>query len=92
MITKSIEKFFKFVVVNFYKQECLDNESLSLEYYQNTNNTYYNIKIKKKYSLKCIVYEFIKNECIKQKSSDDTKNRYRLVAKEFDSFTKNKNL
>lgn len=27
-----------------------------------------------------------------KKHSDDTKNRYRLVAKEFDSFANNKNL
>lgn len=78
---KEYRKIFKFVVVNFYKPECLNNENLNLEHYQNTNNTYDNIKIEKKYSLECIVDEFIKNECVKQKSSDDTKNRYRLVAK-----------
>ena len=80
------------MVANFYKPECLNNESLNLEYYQNTNNTYDNVKIEKKYSLKCIVDRVIKNECIKQKRSYDTKNRYRLVAKEFDSCTKNKNI
>ena len=49
------------MVANFYKPECLNNESLNLEYYQNTNNTYDNVKIEKKYSLKCIVDGFIKN-------------------------------
>ncbi|MBE2986746.1 hypothetical protein CCAL12920_06095 [Campylobacter sp. RM12920] len=79
---KEYREIFKRVVSDFYRPISLNNEKKTTQ----------EIKIEPSISPKDIAKKFIKTECVKQKSTENTKNKYLLAAREFDKFSKNKNL
>lgn len=79
---KEYREIFKQVVSNFYQPISLNSEKETVQ----------EIKIEPNTSLKDIAKKFIKTECVKQKSTENTKSKYLLAAREFDKFTRHKKL